>query len=99
MIEFSDIIEDLELIDLPLDHFNKMKQSTLQKMSSDHAPVALFCWPWEQNKSCFKFENWWLNTGGFVEMISDWWKSFSFHDRPDYFLACKLKKLKDRLKE
>uniref|UniRef100_M1AGP9 Uncharacterized protein n=1 Tax=Solanum tuberosum TaxID=4113 RepID=M1AGP9_SOLTU len=80
MIEFSDTIEDLELIDLLLeggqytwfkgdthtttsridrilftfewsDQFNKMKQTTFQRMTSDHVPIALFCGPWEHSKS------------------------------------------------
>ncbi|XP_049394920.1 uncharacterized protein LOC125859265 [Solanum stenotomum] len=68
-------------------------------MTSDHVPIALFCGPWEHSKSYFKFENWWLNTEGFSEKISNWWNSFSFYGRPDYILACKMKALKEKLKE
>ncbi|KAG5575693.1 hypothetical protein H5410_055827 [Solanum commersonii] len=42
----------------------------------------------EHSKSYFNFENWWLNTEGFV-----------FTGRLDYILACKHKALKGRLKK
>ncbi|CAN4116718.1 unnamed protein product [Withania somnifera] len=95
MVEFSDTLEDLELIDLPLEggtftceQFNKVKQSAPQRLTSDHVPITLHCGPWNQNKSYFKFENWWLNTEGFTYKVSSWWKSFAFHVRSDYILAC-----------
>jgi len=57
------------------------------------------CMKTQHSKSYFKFENWWLNTEGFSEKISNWWNSFSFYWRPDYILACKMKALKEKLKE
>ncbi|XP_075092306.1 uncharacterized protein LOC107821421 [Nicotiana tabacum] len=56
------------------------------------------CGVWEQAKSYFKFENWWLNVEGFEDIIREWWGSFEFSGRPDYILACKLKTLKGKLK-
>uniref|UniRef100_A0A0V0HVN8 Putative ovule protein n=1 Tax=Solanum chacoense TaxID=4108 RepID=A0A0V0HVN8_SOLCH len=128
MVEFSDFIEDLELIDLPLEggthtwfrgdtnnvasridrilfttewseQFSKMKQVALQRLTSDHVPIALHCGPWDLNKSYFKFENWWLNTEGFIDKIRSWWEFFCIYRKPDYILACKLKALKGKLKE
>lgn len=129
MIQLSDTIEDVELIDLPLEggsytwfrgdpnnaasridrvlfysqqwseQFNRVKQMTLQRLTSDHVPISLQCGPWDQNKSYFKFENWWLNTEGFVDRVKAWWLSFTFLGKPDYLLACKLKALKGKLKE
>ncbi|XP_016487802.2 uncharacterized protein LOC107807866 [Nicotiana tabacum] len=61
--------------------------------------MALYCGAWNQAKSYFKFENWWLNVEGFDDRIRDWWTSFEFSGRPDYILACKLKALKGKLKE
>ncbi|XP_070016488.1 uncharacterized protein LOC142182619 [Nicotiana tabacum] len=128
MVEFSDFIEDMELIDLRLEggyytwfkgdnhtaasridrfliseewdeSFRNIKQTIQQRLISDHSPVALYCGAWEQAKSYFKFENWWLNVEGFDDRIRDWWTSFEFSGRPDYILACKLKALKGKLKE
>ncbi|XP_075111257.1 uncharacterized protein LOC142181712 [Nicotiana tabacum] len=94
MVEFSDFIEDMELIDLQLegdpntwfkgdnhttasridrflisekwdDSFRNIKQTLQQRLISDHVPVALCCGAWEQAKSYFKFENWWLISEGF----------------------------------
>jgi len=127
MREFSECIEDMDLIDLQLsggrytwykgdNHitasridrimvstewnnlFTNIKQTTMQRVTSDHIPIALLCGHWEQSKSYFKFENWWLNQG-FVERIKVWWNDFEFYGKPDYILACKLKALKGKLKE
>ncbi|KAG5595642.1 hypothetical protein H5410_036874 [Solanum commersonii] len=86
MVEFLDFIEDLELIDLPLEggthtwfrgdtnnvasridriiftiewseQFSKMKQVALQRLTSNHVPIALHCGPWDLIKSYFKFKN------------------------------------------
>jgi len=128
MREFSECIEDMDLIDLQLsggrytwykgdNHitasrldrimvstewnnlFTNIKQTTMQRVTSDHVPIALLCGHWEQSKSYFKFENWWLNQEGFVERIKVWWNDFEFYGKPDYILACKLKALKGKLKE
>lgn len=128
MAEFSDALDDLELIDLPLEggshtwfrgdtnnttswidkilfsaewseQFSKVKQTTLQRLTSDHVPIALQCGPWEHNKSYFKFENWWPNTEGLTDRVKAWRSSFNFWGKPDCILACKLKALKCKLKE
>ncbi|WMV58897.1 hypothetical protein MTR67_052282, partial [Solanum verrucosum] len=128
MREFSDFIEDMELVDMQLedaaytwfkgdqqeaasridrlmiskewdDTFNNLKQIPLQRLGSDHIPIALIPGCWERNKSYFKFENWWLQSEGFVDRVREWWSSFSYTGRPDYVLACKLKALKLKLKE
>nr|XP_009608246.1 uncharacterized protein LOC104102270 [Nicotiana tomentosiformis] len=85
MVEFSDFIDDMNLIDLPLE--------------GDHVPGSLQCGYWEYTKSYFKFDNWWLNTKGFIDRIKEWWTSFEFSGRPNFILACKMKSLKGKLKE
>ncbi|CAN4125589.1 unnamed protein product [Withania somnifera] len=67
MVEFYDFIKDMNLIDLQLegewdDSFSNIKRSLLQRVTSDHIPVVLQCGDWDQQKSYFKFDNWWLNT-------------------------------------
>lgn len=68
-------------------------------MISDHVPIALFCRLWEQSKSYFKFENWWLNSEGFVDRVNNWSNDFASSGKPNYILAWKLKALKGKLKE
>nr|XP_009774803.1 PREDICTED: uncharacterized protein LOC104224793 [Nicotiana sylvestris]XP_016490633.1 PREDICTED: uncharacterized protein LOC107810374 [Nicotiana tabacum] len=128
MREFTHFVEDLELIDPPLEggiytwsrgvnsrivsrldrflfsadwdeNFRDIKQVILPKVSSDHAPISLQCEVWENTKSYFKFENWWLGTEGFKDKIASWWVSFDVQSRPDYVLAKKLRLLKVKLKE
>ena len=107
MIEFSDLIEDMDFVDLQLvggnytwfkgdnnnvasridrilifkewdANFQQNSTMVLQRLCSNQSPIALQCGAWEQNKSYFKFDNWWLNTEGFVEKIKGWWESFVF---------------------
>ncbi|WMV41830.1 hypothetical protein MTR67_035215 [Solanum verrucosum] len=128
MIEFSDFIEDMNLIDLQLqdgnytwfkgdnhdttsrfdrfllseewdDCFSNIKQSPLQRLASDHIPLALQGGSWIKKKNYFKFENWWLGTAGFNDRIKEGWNSFSFKGWPDFVLSCKLKALKHKLKD
>uniref|UniRef100_A0A0V0HLY3 Putative ovule protein n=1 Tax=Solanum chacoense TaxID=4108 RepID=A0A0V0HLY3_SOLCH len=76
-----------------------MKQIALQRIMSDHSPIAILGGSWKKNKSYFTFENWWLGTEGFIDKVKVWWSSFDYQGRPDYVLASKLKALKHKLKE
>ena len=78
--------------------FNNIKQIALQRLGSDHTPIALLGGVWNQNKNYFKFENWWLDTEGFTNRIKEWWDTISFSGRPNFILASKLKALKEKLK-
>nr|XP_016484663.1 PREDICTED: uncharacterized protein LOC107805183 [Nicotiana tabacum] len=109
MVEFSDFIEDMNLIDLRLedssftwfkgdnqdmasridkflifeewdDSFSNIKQIPLQRLTSDHIPVALQGGTWNRNKNYVKFENWWLGTAGFKDKVKEWWSSFNFQE-------------------
>ncbi|WMV42285.1 hypothetical protein MTR67_035670 [Solanum verrucosum] len=128
MTDFTDFIEDAELLDIQLagdvftwkngeghdpaarldrfliseeweNTFKNIKQSTLQRVISDHCPLILECGNWERPNSYFKFENWWLQTENFKEMVKTWWDSSNFRGKLDFILASKLKYLKDKLKE
>ncbi|XP_060210641.1 uncharacterized protein LOC132637591 [Lycium barbarum] len=108
MVEFSDFIEDMNLIDLQLedgnytwfkgdnqdrasridrfliseewdDSFSNIKQIPLQRLASDHIPLALEGGTWNRSKNYFKFENWWLGTTGFNDRVQEWWSSFSLN--------------------
>ncbi|WMV34480.1 hypothetical protein MTR67_027865 [Solanum verrucosum] len=128
MTDFTDFIEDAELVDIQLagdvftwkkgeghdpaarldrfliseeweNTFKNIKQSTLQRVISDHCPLILECGNWERPNSYFKFENWWLQTENFKEMVKIWWDSSIFRGKLDFILASKLKYLKGKLKE
>lgn len=131
MKESSDVIEDLNLVNLQLednnymwfkgdnleatsridgilisekwdDNFNNIRQSVLQRLISDHSPVALQGDVWNKKKKHFKFENWWLGIDGiegFTDRINSWWHSFNFSGRRDFILVLKLKALKTKLKD
>ncbi|KAG5632604.1 hypothetical protein H5410_004321 [Solanum commersonii] len=49
--------------------FNNIKQSTLQRLASDHVPVSLQGGSWIKKKRYFKSENWWLNITGFKDRV------------------------------
>lgn len=76
------------------ERFRNIKQSILERVTSDHSPLSLQCSNWEPSKSYFKFENWWLQTEGFKERVKEWRDSLNSVGRPDYILSYKLKSLK-----
>ncbi|KAG5611511.1 hypothetical protein H5410_022792 [Solanum commersonii] len=97
MNDFSDVIEDMELIDPPLERGNYTwaRGSNLEAVSRIDRIIGR----WSHTKSYFKFEGWWLEIEGFNERIKDWWTSFEFEGRHDFILASKLKAMKTKLKD
>lgn len=79
--------------------FRNIKQTLLHKVTSDHNPIMLRSGNWIPMRSYFKFENWWLQTEGFLDRVKEWWSSIVCEGRPDFILAFKLKALKDKLRE
>ncbi|WMV54956.1 hypothetical protein MTR67_048341 [Solanum verrucosum] len=65
----------------------------MPRVTSDHCPIILQCGDWDQRKSYFKFENWWLNVDGFEGLVHSWWNEFEVEGCPDYNLSVKLKML------
>jgi hypothetical protein len=59
----------------------------------------LDCGVQRERKGYFKFENMWLKSDGFVELVQCWWESYDFQGRPSYVLTKKLKALKVDLKK
>ncbi|KAG5630999.1 hypothetical protein H5410_002716 [Solanum commersonii] len=100
MTDFSDFVEDVELVDIELSGARgNIRQNILNRVTSDHSPIMLQCGEWETTRSYFKFENWWLTIEGFNEKVKEWWESFRFSGKPDFVLVAKLKALKGKLKE
>jgi len=79
--------------------FKNIRQTIMPRVTSDHSPIMLQCGDWWQNKSYFKFENWWLKVDGFKGLVDSWWSEFVVEGCPDYKLSMKLKLLKQKLKE
>nr|XP_009610448.1 uncharacterized protein LOC104104150 [Nicotiana tomentosiformis]XP_016449348.1 PREDICTED: uncharacterized protein LOC107774363 [Nicotiana tabacum] len=123
MIDFSNFILELGLIDPPLngvqytwsrgenftqasridrflhstewgDSFKAVKQLSMPKVISNHKPILLESGDWEPTPSYFKFENMWLQTEGSMDMIKEWWQSYTIIGSLDYILIQKLRSLK-----
>uniref|UniRef100_A0A2N9IM54 non-specific serine/threonine protein kinase n=1 Tax=Fagus sylvatica TaxID=28930 RepID=A0A2N9IM54_FAGSY len=99
MLEFSDFVEDLNLVDLPLGggRFTWSSEYVASPLS-DHHPILLETGKLTGGKWSFKFENMWLKTEGFVDRVKTWWSSYPFTGSPSFVLASKLKALKEDLK-
>ncbi|KAG5594948.1 hypothetical protein H5410_036180 [Solanum commersonii] len=74
-LHLGDNLEGEKLVDLNFqewdDSFNRIQLVVLRRLCSNHSPIALQCGIWGHNKSDFKFDNWWLNTKGFVETLEN----------------------------
>ncbi|XP_019260140.1 PREDICTED: uncharacterized protein LOC109238161 [Nicotiana attenuata] len=105
MKSFTDIIQDLGIIDLPLlgahytwfrewnDNFKAIKQIALPRVVSHHRPLLLQCGDWAANPS-YKFENMWLQAEGFMDKVKEWWLSYAIDGSHDFILMQKLRCLK-----
>jgi hypothetical protein len=51
------------------EHFPYVSQSRLPRLLSDHFPLMLDCGVQRERKGYFKFENMWLKSDGFVELV------------------------------
>uniref|UniRef100_A0A2N9G0Y7 Uncharacterized protein n=1 Tax=Fagus sylvatica TaxID=28930 RepID=A0A2N9G0Y7_FAGSY len=128
MMDFSDFIEESNLVDLPLgggpytwssgsdhpsmsridrflvsfdweDFYPDVCQKLMPRPLLDHYLILLEVGSMLRGKIPFRFENMWLKTEGFVDRVQSWWSSYSFSGSPSFVLACKLKALKEDLKQ
>lgn len=81
--------------------FAHIKQEMMPKLTFDHNPIMLTCGNWEQTKSYFKFESWWLEGEGVKDKVKEWQCSFVVEGREGHRhrLAEKRKMLKAKLKD
>ncbi|XP_042972866.1 uncharacterized protein LOC122304675 [Carya illinoinensis] len=80
-------------------HYLEICQKSLPRVCSDHFPILLDCGGIHSGRRYFKFENMWLTTDGFVEMVRNWWSAYQFTGTPCIILTSKLKALKQDLKK
>ena len=66
---------------------------------SDHYPIVLEGRGVKKGKTPFKFENMWLLTDGFKELVRKWWTEYIVVGTDSHCLAEKLKALKKDLRE
>ena len=81
------------------DHFSGTFQFALPRAISDHYPIVLEGGGVKKGKTLFKFENMWLLTDGFKELVRKWWTEYIVAGTDSHCLAEKLKALKKDLRE
>lgn len=65
---------------------------------SDHIPLVLCEKMINGDPKPFKFENMWLQSPNFVDLVKSWWGSFSVTGKPGQRLWLKLKLLREKLR-
>ncbi|KAJ9685070.1 hypothetical protein PVL29_017197 [Vitis rotundifolia] len=81
-----------------LDLFKGVVQCRLPRPTSDHFPILLKGGGLSRGPSPFRFENMWLKTDGFKELLRDWWQGAGGSGRASFRLASKLKAMKEKIK-
>ncbi|RVW39723.1 LINE-1 reverse transcriptase-like [Vitis vinifera] len=127
MRRFSEVVEKLELRDLPLQggvftwcgglnnrsksridrffisedwetHFQGAIQTVLARPISDHTPILLDGGGMRRGPTPFRFENMWLKSEGFKEVMRQWWEGIQVNGSASFILTEKLKALKPLLR-
>ena len=127
MRRFSEVVEELELRDLPLQggvftwcgslnnrsksridrffisedwetHFQGAIQTVLARPISDHTPILLDGGGMRRGPTPFRFENMWLKSEGFKEVMRQWWEGIQVNGSASFILTEKLKALKPLLR-
>ncbi|KAK1312236.1 hypothetical protein QJS10_CPA07g00623 [Acorus calamus] len=81
------------------DSFSGCTLTGLPRVCSDHSPLLLSGGALERHRSTFRFENWWLISEGFRDLVESSWNSGSLDLRGAKKVAFKLKRLKLGLKQ
>ncbi|RVW53031.1 hypothetical protein CK203_072745 [Vitis vinifera] len=97
MRRFLEVIEDLELRDLPLQGGHFTWSGGLNNQSKSRIDRFLVSEDWEglrRGPTPFRFENMWLKEEDFKTVPKTWWEGFNFSGSASFILAEKLKALK-----
>jgi len=70
----------------------------MPRLLSYHFPICLETSKLERGKAPFRFENMWLGSDGFSDIIKEWCGEAGVNRFTSYFVASKLKYIKDKLK-
>ncbi|RVW86262.1 hypothetical protein CK203_043207 [Vitis vinifera] len=92
MRRFYEVIEELRLKDLLLS--DCAFQCALPKIVSDHYPITLKGGGVKRGKILFRFENMWLLSNGFKELVRKWWIEYSVTRNSSHCLDETLRLLK-----
>ncbi|WJZ95377.1 hypothetical protein VitviT2T_014152 [Vitis vinifera] len=100
MRRFSEVVEELELRDLPLQGgcSHGAIQTVLARPISDHALILLDRGGMRRGPTPFRFENMWLKSEGFKEVMRQWWEGIQVNGSASFILTEKLKALKPLLR-
>ncbi|XP_026383459.1 uncharacterized protein LOC113278956 [Papaver somniferum] len=80
------------------DNYRRIEQSTLPKPFSDHHPIMFSTHNEGWGPTPCRFEKMWLQDATILDLMRNWWNSFSFSGTPGYVLAKKMQALKEKLK-
>ncbi|RVW41731.1 putative mitochondrial protein [Vitis vinifera] len=89
MRRFAETVDDLELVDLPLQGESSPGMGALiikQGGGIRRGPTP------------FRFENMWLKVEGFKDIVRTWWQGIEVRGSASYRLAVKMKEIKKKLK-
>ncbi|RVW15593.1 hypothetical protein CK203_077716 [Vitis vinifera] len=100
MRRFSEVVEELELRDLPLRgvvHVGVIQVVPARPIFY-HSPILLDGGGMRRGPTPFRFENMWLKEEGFKEVMRKWWEGIQVNGSASFILTEKLKALKPILR-
>ncbi|KAL6323207.1 hypothetical protein AAG906_029214 [Vitis piasezkii] len=107
MRRFAESVDDLELVDLPLQGGEFTWSGGLNNhgvtqagylANFDHFPIVLEGGGIRRGPTQFRFENMWLKVKGFNDIVRTWWQGIEVRGSASYRLAVKMKEIKKKLK-
>jgi len=75
--------------------FPDMIQKRLPRPFSDHFPICLDTAVLDRGNSPFRFENMWLESEGFSDLIKEWWGEVQVPGFASFIVASKLKYIRE----
>lgn len=79
-------------------HYPSISAHVLGRPMSDHSPINLSCEQQNWGPSPFRFQAMCLHNTNLLELMKDWWESYSFSGSASFILAKKFQTLKENIK-